>query len=344
MKNVLVVDDKEENLRFLQILLTRHGYLVDTAHDGVQALAKARQLPPDLIITDILMPVMDGFTLCRQWKADAQLKHIPLVFYTATYTDPGDKQFALDLGADDFIIKPAVLENFMARIKAVLATTIKLQIPARETAVAEPVLFKEYNQVLVRKLEQKLLQLKESEQYSRKLFEYAPDGILIADTGSHYLDANPSMCRMLGYTRDELIGLHASDIVAQTEIEHIEPALKAIKAKADYFREWQFRRKDGSVFAAEVRATTMPDGNLLAMIQDITERKSTEAKVQRLTNLYAALSQCNQAVVRCTSEAELLPQVCRDAVSFGGMKMAWVGMIDEATKRVKPVASFGTGI
>ena len=77
---------------------------------------------------------------------------------------------------------------------------------------------------------------------------------------------------------------------------------------------------------------------------DVTERKFAEARVQRLTQLYAALSQCNQAIVRCSNEEELLPQVCRDAVNFGGMKMAWIGMLDMASKLVKPVASFGAGI
>ncbi len=81
---------------------------------------------------------------------------------------------------------------------------------------------------------------------------------------------------MLGYTRDEFIGLHASDIVTPTEVQHIGLALNEIKAKADHHREWQFRRKDGSIFPAEVIATMMPDGNLLAMIRDITERKRTE--------------------------------------------------------------------
>ncbi|WP_413436955.1 PAS domain S-box protein [Sulfuriferula sp. GW1] len=186
--------------------------------------------------------------------------------------------------------------------------------------------------------------LQESEARYRLLFEYAPSGIVIANPESYYLDANESMCRMLGYTRDELIGLRASDIVFQAEIQHIEPALQAIKTENHYLREWRLRRKDGSTFAAEVTATTMPDGNLLGIIRDITERKLAEAQVLRLTQLYAALSQCNQAIVRCASEAELLPQVCRDAVVFGGMKMAWIGMLDEASKLIKPVASFGVGI
>src|ERR1700691_4127638 len=87
---------------------------------------------------------------------------------------------------------------------------------------------------------------------------------------------NMSICKMLGYTREEFIGLNATDIVAPAEIPHIEQALDVIKTKADYQREWQFRRKDGSVFAVDTIATAMPDGNLLAMIRDITERKRAE--------------------------------------------------------------------
>ena len=87
---------------------------------------------------------------------------------------------------------------------------------------------------------------------------------------------------MLGYTRDKLVGMDASRIVAETEIEHIEPALIAIKAGADYHREWQFRRQDGSSFDADVVVTTMPDGNLLAIVRDITKRKQIEGQVRKL--------------------------------------------------------------
>ncbi len=289
MKTILVVDDREENLYLLQVLLTHQGYRVATAQNGAEALASARQSPPDLIVTDILMPVMDGYALCREWKTDARLKHIPLVFYTATYTDSGDEQFALDLGADAFIVKPAEQEDFMARIQTVLATTVAQATPARAPAADETVLLKEYNQVLVQKLEQKVLQLEASDQYSQQLFDFAPDGILIADPGSYYLDANPSVCRMLGYRREELIGLHATDIVTASEFRFIQPALNEIKTRSDYQREWQFRRKDGSVFAAEVSVITMPDGNLLAIVRDVTERKQMEASLRNSEAAFRAL-------------------------------------------------------
>jgi diguanylate cyclase (GGDEF)-like protein/PAS domain S-box-containing protein len=74
------------------------------------------------------------------------------------------------------------------------------------------------------------------------------------------------------------------------------------------------------------------------------QRKEAEAKNQRLTKFYSALSKCNQAIVRCTSEAELFAQVCRVVVSFGGMDMAWIGVPDEHGKHIKPIASFGSGV
>jgi two-component system cell cycle sensor histidine kinase/response regulator CckA len=113
------------------------------------------------------------------------------------------------------------------------------------------------------------------------LFEYAREGILIADRQSNYIDANPAICRMLGYSRGELIGLHAADIVAVSEIAHIEPALAQIINSPAYQREWQFRRKDGSLFAAEVVATAIPDGNLVAMIRDVTDRHRADTVLER---------------------------------------------------------------
>ena len=118
-----------------------------------------------------------------------------------------------------------------------------------------------------------------SEARYRSLFEYAPDGILIGDPENYYIDANSTMCRMLGYTHDELIGLQGTDIVAPNVIQEVAPALSEIKIKPDYRREWQLRRKDDSTFSADVIATMMPDGNLLAVIRDITERKSAQEKI-----------------------------------------------------------------
>jgi len=118
-----------------------------------------------------------------------------------------------------------------------------------------------------------------SEERYRTLFDYAPDGIVIADPEGTYIDGNPSICRMLDCSHEKLVGRNASDIVVESEIPQISIALSEIKESSGHHREWQFRRQNGSVFPAEVIATRMPDGNLLAMIRDLTERKQAHEQI-----------------------------------------------------------------
>jgi PAS domain S-box-containing protein len=175
----------------------------------------------------------------------------------------------------------------------------------------------------------------------RALFEYAPDGILIADAESYYLDANPSICNMLGYTRDELIGMHAADIIVQSEFEYIQSAIDSIKAKENYIREWQLKRKDGTVFSAEIIATTMPDGKLLGMVRDITLLKEQQREIAQLSRLYAALTKVNQAIIWLPNQEQLFSSLCRILVEEGGFKMAWVGWNDPVTNQLVPAAVCG---
>jgi len=160
MSRLIVVDDNEQNRYMLESLLRGHGYETITAADGTEALNEARQYPPDLIITDILMPGMDGYTLCREWRKDESLREIPLVFYTATYTDLKDEEFSLSLGAARFIIKPQEPDALLLMIEEVLAERKEgggAEVPALD--VAEMVYLKKYNEALIRKLEDKLVQL-----------------------------------------------------------------------------------------------------------------------------------------------------------------------------------------
>ncbi len=161
MITILIVDDKAENRYLLEVILKGHGYNVQSAENGVEALKLARQIPPGMIIADVLMPVMDGFTLCRLCKQDPLLKDIPFVFYTATYTDPRDEEFGLNLGANQFIIKPMEPVRFMHIIEEVLAkyNAGKLERKPAQEVVKEEFYLKEYNETLIRKLESKMAAL-----------------------------------------------------------------------------------------------------------------------------------------------------------------------------------------
>jgi CheY-like chemotaxis protein len=119
-KRILIVDHQEDNLSLLGSLLRGHDYEVDEACHGAVALELARLAPPDLVIADIVMPVMHGFVLCRAWKQDEHLQSIPFFFYTSTYTDDQDRAFALSLGADQFIVKIEDPKVLMAMIRETL--------------------------------------------------------------------------------------------------------------------------------------------------------------------------------------------------------------------------------
>ncbi len=151
--------------------------------------------------------------------------------------------------------------------------------------------------------------LKLSEEKYRTLFENAPEGILIADKNSNYLDANDTMCKMLGYTYSEFVGLHAKDIVIQSEYQNIDPALNTINRKEEYNKEWQFKRKDNSVFSAEVMVTTMPDGNLLGLIRDITERKIAEEELIKYNKRLQLLHNIDSAILTAKNQEEIASEV-----------------------------------
>ena len=168
MKRALIVDDIKENLYLLESLLKAYGFITVAANNGAEALGLALKEPPDIIIADILMPVMDGYTLCREWKKEEVLRNIPFVFYTATYTHPKDGEFALSLGADRFIIKPQEPEDFMAVIEQVLSEfrSGKIQV-SQTTEPSEVAMLKEYNETLIRKMEDRMLKSEEAEKKIR---------------------------------------------------------------------------------------------------------------------------------------------------------------------------------
>jgi signal transduction histidine kinase len=156
---ILSVDDKAENLYMLEALLRGHGHQVDSASNGIDALHLTERNNYDLIISDILMPRMDGFQLCRELKRSDKTRHTPFIFYTATYTDPKDASFAMSLGADRFLVKPIEPDVFMKAIDDVLKQGTAAVTQVEETPDTEAVYLKEYNARLITKLEKKMLDL-----------------------------------------------------------------------------------------------------------------------------------------------------------------------------------------
>ena len=117
--SVLIVEDDKHIQELLQMYLEKEGYAVTTADDGGQGLSKFRAIRPDLVLLDVMMPVMDGWTLCKNIRAESQT---PVIMLTAkSQTD--DKVAGLKSGADDYITKPFEMREVLARIEAVLRRT-----------------------------------------------------------------------------------------------------------------------------------------------------------------------------------------------------------------------------
>lgn len=175
---ILIVDDIQDQLYLLESLLKGNGYAVVPASNGEEALEKLRTEGPDMIISDILMPVMDGFQFLRAVRGDDQLKEIPFVFYTATYTDEKDEEFALKIGADKFIRKPMDPKEFMRIIQGVIEDAKEGKIePSKSAGMEDEETFKLYSERLVNKLEKKMFDLeteirkREKEEESLRLSE-----------------------------------------------------------------------------------------------------------------------------------------------------------------------------
>jgi CheY-like chemotaxis protein len=166
---ILVVDDRPENCVLLQKQLQPYGHAVVTAENGARALAHARTDRFDLVVSDLLMPVMDGYQLCYSIKADPLLNRMPVVLYTATYVTRKDEKLAESLGADDLVAKPIEPDEFIERINKVVARQAKGGVSSQLAPhLDEKRFLREYNGHLIQSLEDRLL-LAESNQSLQSL-------------------------------------------------------------------------------------------------------------------------------------------------------------------------------
>jgi len=156
---VLVVDDVPDILELLNTTLKFKGYRVITARNGQEALEIIQREQPALLIADILMPVMDGFSLVHRLRLDPKTRDIPVIFLSATYVTPEDKDFALTIGVTRFIEKPVDLESFLPMISEFIAQS---EVSAHEP-VNELEFYRGYHKRLEAKLKQKDLQIARDE-------------------------------------------------------------------------------------------------------------------------------------------------------------------------------------
>src|SRR3990167_7107523 len=159
---ILIVDDTEEIRDVLRLFIEKLGHEIIEAVDGQDGFEKTKIHKPDLIITDAMMPNVDGFTLLRNIKKDSNLSSIPCVFYSAIYTGSRDRELALSLGAEAFIEKPKKPDELWEMIQTILE---RKKQPAAHAQFEKKMIddekefLKSYSQTVVVKLEEKVKEL-----------------------------------------------------------------------------------------------------------------------------------------------------------------------------------------
>lgn len=225
---ILVVDDDLSNLSLMKILLQNKGHAVVEARNGEAALTILKSEPVDLIISDILMPVMDGYHLCQKCKSDDKLRTIPFIFCSGTYTDPQDEDLSLQFGAEAFITKPFDSQQMLQTVERVVETSKSRKIYGPKAIdKGDPEVYKLYNERLIIKLEEKMLaldkekmalemevaerrkveeRLRKSRDFAESLFNSAPGIVLIMDTEGRIVRFNAYMEKVSGYLLNDVKG------------------------------------------------------------------------------------------------------------------------------------------
>jgi two-component system, cell cycle sensor histidine kinase and response regulator CckA len=304
--NVLIVDDIAENIDLLQALLEGAGYGVVPARNGKEALTRLEEGSFALIISDILMPVMDGFQFCRECNTNPQWQTIPFIIYTATYTEKKDEEFALALGADRFVIKPQDPEKLLKIIQEVIKQPPRLTV---ELNMAVPLLEEKtylslYNERVVRKLEKKVadlskinLALRESEALFKAIFHnHTAIKFLIDPESGSIIDANDAAATFYGWQREQLLKMKIQDINTLPP-EEINKKIQLVRSRKQVHFEFQHRLADGSLRDVEVFSSSIniKGKHLLhSIVHDITKRKQVEAQRDRLIK---AIEQSGETIV-----------------------------------------------
>ncbi|MFZ5917258.1 MAG: HD domain-containing phosphohydrolase [Chloroflexota bacterium] len=293
---ILIIDDEPSILEALQELLTLEGYVLTWADNGAQALEKAAQVMPDLILLDVMLPAMDGFEVCRRLRADPILAQVPVVMLTAL-ADSESRLKGIKAGADEFLAKPFDSVELLARVRTIT------QLNRYRRLVQEKTKFE-------------------------RVIELSPNGILIVDGAHRILLASPAAHRLL-QNPQELLGVDFCHLVAPAQAEQCAAFLAHAMANESTVArtEMTFVRSDGSRFPAEVEAghfTWQEQPAAQVVFRDISERKQAEEQLHRQLQRLTTLRHIDQAItagldLQATLEAflaQMIQHLRLDAVSI----------------------------
>jgi PAS domain S-box-containing protein len=293
--HILFVDDDSASRAIHATLLNSRGHTVTTAANGRQALDAARRDPPDVVVSDILMPDMDGFELCRALKQDATLLDTPFMFFSATYVEPEDQKLALNLGASRFIIKPMDAERFIETVETLPEAHRENALGAPEPEGPDTASTNRLHALrLARKLDKKIHELEakqcslqESEARYRALVEASPDGIAICDESGNFYFTNSAFNRITGVTDiADLISRDLLSFVVEDARDAVRGCLSAVPGQGTVAAPpLRIHRVDGSELDVNMTVVgfQFKDSDVLQIIiRDVSDRVQAEAEREAL--------------------------------------------------------------
>jgi PAS domain S-box-containing protein len=264
---ILVVEDNKKNLKLLVDILSKKGYKVRPATNGMMAIRSAKKSPPDLILLDIMMPGMDGFAVCRELKSWDKTRDVPIIFVTALNED-FDRIKAFEVGGVDFVSKPFAAKEILARVEVHLTNKKLLQqLEAKNWQLEE--------EIKTRQEVEKDLRLLE------RAISASSNGIVITDTkllDNPIIYVNLGYERITGYSGREVIGKNGRFLQGEeTDKLELEKLREAIANKEEYQGLLLNYRKDETIFWNELRVSPVCDSlgnvtNFIGVLTDVTAR------------------------------------------------------------------------
>lgn len=286
---ILTADDSQNDRELLTIVLKKSGHEVIEAVDGEQALELAKSRKPDLIISDALMPKIDGLNLLRKLRQNESTKNIPFILYSATYGDDNYRNLAKESGASSILQKPAAPDVLLKEIASAAEKMREILNPIPETEF-----HKRHDLIVQSKLEKKVIELEaikakleKSERQYRELFESSLDGIYQTDKDGRFILVNPAMAKLFGHRGPkEMLGKQALQYWASAEDrDRFVHYLNKHKSIASY--PITGRRANGELIYLESTSRLLlgERGEYMGIegiLRDVTKRKRAEEERDRM--------------------------------------------------------------
>ena len=313
---ILIIDDTPANLMTLGAVLEKE-FDLQVAISGPMGLALAEHNPPELILLDIMMPVMNGFEVCQRLKAEPKLQHIPVIFITSL-DDPASEAQGLALGAVDYITKPFNVEITRQRIRNLLEREhLSQQVRTQHDLLTVQV-------ATLRKAEAKL-------QLAASVFNSTREAIVITNVTGEVMDVNQAFSYITGFDREEALGKNPRFLGSGVKHQNFYATLwRDLTDKGHWYGEIWNRHKSGTVYAAMqtisiVRGSDGQVAHYLALFSDITASKNHQMALEHiahydsLTNLpnrVLLADRLHQGIVQAQRRGQLLAVAYLDLDGF----------------------------